>query len=122
MARAEPFKIALDLRVHPGAVNDRVPAAIGLHFIDRERVADDVLGEPLHVLAVTGRHALAAVDVDPGVHPSAQHPGAFRRQESPFHQKRDNRAQKSSSNGARLASGITWKNPLSRKSPSAASA
>ena len=122
VARAEPFKIALDLRVHPGAVNDRVPAAIGLHFIDRERVADDVLGEPLHVLAVTGRHALAAVDVDPGVHPSAQHPGAFRRQESPFHQKRDNRAQKSSSNGARLASGITWKNPLSRKSPSAASA
>jgi len=89
VARAEHFKIALDLRVHPRAVNDRVPGAVGLHFIDRERVADDVLGEPLHVLAVTGRHALAAVDVEPGVRPSAQHPGAFRRQEFLFHQKRD---------------------------------
>ena len=34
VARAEHFKIALDLRVHPGAVNDRVPGAVGLHFID----------------------------------------------------------------------------------------
>lgn len=67
MARAEPFKIALDLRVHPGAVDDRVPGAAGLHFVDREGVADDVLGEPPYVLAVAGRHALAAVDVEPRV-------------------------------------------------------
>ena len=67
MARAEPFKIALDLRVHPGAVNDRVPAAIGLNFAEREGVADDVLGQSLHVPAVAGRHALAAVDVEPRV-------------------------------------------------------
>jgi hypothetical protein len=53
VARAEHFKIALDLRVHPGAVNDRVSGAVGLHFIDRERVADDV-GELLHVLLLRG--------------------------------------------------------------------
>ena len=55
VARAEHFKIAMDLRVHPRAVNDRVAGAVGLHFIDRERVADDVLGEALHVLVVAGR-------------------------------------------------------------------
>gem|GEM_PF-2329491 len=89
VARAEHFKIALDLRVHPRAVNDRVAGSVGLHFLHRERVADDVLGEPLHVLAVVGRHALAAVDVEPGVPPTAQHPGAFGRQEPLLDQKRD---------------------------------
>jgi len=52
VARVEHLKIALDLRVHPRAVNDRVAGAAGLHFLDREWVADDVLREPLHVLAV----------------------------------------------------------------------
>ena len=28
--------------------------AVGLYFIDRERIADDVLGEAFHVLAVAG--------------------------------------------------------------------
>jgi len=41
---AKHLKIALDLGVHPRAVNDRVPGAVGLHFIDRERITDDVLG------------------------------------------------------------------------------
>ena len=35
------------------------------------------------------RDALAAVDVEPGMRPAAQHPGAFRRQEPIPHQKRD---------------------------------
>jgi len=101
VAGAEHFKVALDFRVHPGAVNDRVAGAVGLHFIDGEWVADDVLGQPLHacpagarearrrILAVAWRDALAAVDVEPGVRPSAQHPGALRRQESLLDQKCD---------------------------------
>ena len=47
------------------------------------------MGQPLHVLAAAWRNATAAVDVEPGVRPSAQHPGAFGRQESLFHQKCD---------------------------------
>jgi len=38
------LKIAQDLGVRPRAVNDRVPEAGGLHFIDRKRITDDVLG------------------------------------------------------------------------------
>jgi len=37
-------KITLDLGIHPRAVNDRVPEAVGRHFVDRERITDDVLG------------------------------------------------------------------------------
>ena len=44
VARAKHFKTALDLGVHPRAVNDRVLGAVGLHYIDGERIADDVLG------------------------------------------------------------------------------
>ena len=38
VGRAEHFKIALDLRVHPRAGNDRVAGSVGLHFLDREWV------------------------------------------------------------------------------------
>jgi hypothetical protein len=44
VAGAKDFEIALDLEVHPRAVNDRVPESVGLHFIDCERITDDVLG------------------------------------------------------------------------------
>ena len=89
VARAEHFKIVLDLRVHPRAVNNRVPGAVGLHFIHRERVADDVLGQPLHVLAVAGRHPLATVDVEPRMLPTTQHVRPFGRQEPLLDQERD---------------------------------
>ena len=44
VAGAKHFKIALDLGVHPRAVTDRVSGAVGLHFIGRERITDDVFG------------------------------------------------------------------------------
>jgi len=36
VAGVKHFKIALDLGVHPRAVNDRAPGGVGLHFLDRE--------------------------------------------------------------------------------------
>ena len=38
------FQIALDLGVHPRAVNDRVSGAVRLHFVDRKQNTDDVFG------------------------------------------------------------------------------
>ena len=60
VAGAKLFKIALDLGVYPRAVNDLVPGAVGRHFIDRERITADVLSQPLHALAVSGRDAIPA--------------------------------------------------------------
>ena len=44
VAGAKHFKIALDLGVQPRAVNDRVSGTVRLHFVDRKRITDDVLG------------------------------------------------------------------------------
>ena len=45
------------------------------HLFDRKGVADDVLGEPFHVLALAGEHPASAVDIEARVNPSSQHPG-----------------------------------------------
>ena len=89
VAGAKHFKIALDLWVEPRPVNERVPGAVGLHFIDRKRVKDDVLGQPLHVLRIVGRESLPGVNVEPGMRPAVQDRNGFRQQEPIPRQKRD---------------------------------
>ena len=92
-AGRENLEVALYLRVEPGAVDDRavwVGAAwlCNLHLIDGEGVTDDVLGDPLKLLAFVGEYPPAAVHVEPGMHPAAQHVRPCRRQEALVHEKR----------------------------------
>jgi len=66
VARAEDLEVALDLRVEAGAVDD---GAVGvglvrgadLHLLHGERVADDVLGQALQILALVGQHPAAPI-------------------------------------------------------------
>jgi hypothetical protein len=88
------LEVALDLRVHAGAVDDRTlgiaPVRLGdLHLFDGNRVADDVLGEPFQVLTLVGKHAATVVHVEPRMPPCPQHLGTLGRQQSLLHQERD---------------------------------
>ncbi len=51
--------------------------AVELHFLDGERIADDVLDQRLQVFALIGQNAATAVQVEAGMFPAAQHPGVF---------------------------------------------
>jgi hypothetical protein len=44
-----------------------------------KRVADDVLAEPFHVLALAGEHPASAVHVEARVNPASHHPGPLGR-------------------------------------------
>ena len=50
IARAEHLKVALDLRIHSRAIENRVAQAIHLHLRNRKRIANNVLREALDVL------------------------------------------------------------------------
>ena len=78
--------IALYLRVLAGSADNGPAAFFDLHLFHGEGVADDVLGEPFEVFALMGLDAVAAVYVEAGVDPAAQHPGAFGWEESLFDQ------------------------------------
>ena len=60
-----------------------------MHLFDGKGVADDVLREPLKIIALMGLNALAAMDAEIGVLPSKQHPRAFGRQQSLIDEKGD---------------------------------
>ncbi len=59
LARAEHLKIALDLRIHSRAIENRVAQAIHLHLRNRKRIANNVLREALDVLTLIRRDATA---------------------------------------------------------------
>ncbi len=86
VARGEHFKVTLNLGVLAGAVDNGAATFFDLHLFHGEGVADDVLGEPFEVFALVGLDAVAAMHVEAGVDPAAQHPGAFGREESLFEQ------------------------------------
>ena len=65
LAGGEDLKVALDLRIPAGAVDDGAAVGIGMHLFDGEGVADNVLRKPLKIFALT------AVDVEAGVFPVA---------------------------------------------------
>ncbi len=90
----EELKIPVDLRIHPGAVDDRAFAVDGvgrleLHLFRRERVADDIPCDALQVLAFVGLNAAAAVYVEAGMLPLLEHAGAFGGQEALFAEEGD---------------------------------
>jgi len=75
ITRGEDLKVALNLRVETGAVDDRAvgvaPVWIAdLNLIDREGVADDVLGQALQILALLGQHPAAAMHIESGMDPA----------------------------------------------------
>jgi hypothetical protein len=89
VARGEDLKVALDLRIHAGAINDGSGFRVGVHLFDGEGIADDVLREPLKILFLMGLDTLASVNVEAGVLPAQKHPGAFGRQQAFFEEERD---------------------------------
>jgi hypothetical protein len=87
VAGSEDLKVAVDLGVHPGSVDDgAVPVnrvgGLELHLLGGERVADDVAGDALQVLAFIGLDAAAAVDVETGMFPALEHAGPLGRKEA----------------------------------------
>ena len=71
VAGGEDLKVALNLGVMAGAVDDGAAAFLDLHLFDGERIADDVLGEAFEVFALVGLDAVAAMHVESGMHPAA---------------------------------------------------
>ena len=60
-SRANITQVALDLRVHSRATENRIPRAIHLHLRHAERIANNVLRESLHILALMRRDASALI-------------------------------------------------------------
>ncbi len=82
VAGREHLEVALNLRVHAGAVDDgtlgrRPVGRVHLHLLDREGIPDDVLREPLQILTLVGQHAAAAMDVEARMHPTSEHVRPF---------------------------------------------
>jgi hypothetical protein len=72
IAGGKDLKVALNLGVHAGAVDDgAVPVhRIGrfeLHFLEGEWIPNDVAGNAFEVLPLVGLDAAAAVDVEAGM-------------------------------------------------------
>ena len=87
VAGGEDLKVAMDLGVHAGAVDDGAVLVHGVgrlefHFLGRERVADDIPCDTLQILAFVGHDAAAAVNVEAGVFPLLEHASALGRQEA----------------------------------------
>ena len=57
--------------------------------LDGKGAPDDVLGQALQILAFVGEYPPAAMHVESGMHPAAQHVGPRHRQQTLVHQKRD---------------------------------
>jgi hypothetical protein len=94
VAGGEDLEVAPDFGVEAGTVDNRsvrVAPVRGadLHLLDGEWIADDVLGQALQVLALAGQHAAAAVDVEAGMDPAAEHVRPCHRQQPLVRQKRD---------------------------------
>ncbi len=89
VAGGEDLEVALSLRVHGRAAHARPAGRVDLHRFDGEEVPDDVLGQALQVFALVGQHASAAMYVEAGMHPAAQHLSAGRRQKVLVHEECD---------------------------------
>ena len=89
IARAEHLKVALDLRVHSRAIENRIVRTIHLHLRNRKRIANNVLREALDILTLIRRDATALVYVESRMHPTAQHARSIRWQQSNFDQELD---------------------------------
>ncbi len=94
VARGEDLKVAVDLGVHPGAIDDGAVLVHGvggleLHFLKGERVANNVTGDALQVLAFVGLDAATAVNVETGMFPAPEHAGAVRLQQALFTEEGD---------------------------------
>ena len=50
VAGLKDLEITPDLGIESRAVDDRVPGVVGVHFIQRKGVTDDVLGEAFEIL------------------------------------------------------------------------
>ncbi len=59
IARAEHLKVALDLRIHSRAIENRVAQAIHLHLRNRKWIANNVLRKSLNILTLMRRVANA---------------------------------------------------------------
>ena len=68
------LEVAVDLGIKPGAVDDEVAGRFQGHLFDRERVAQDVLGEVFEVGLGLGRHGVSGVEVEPTVFPGVDEP------------------------------------------------
>ena len=122
VARGEDLEVAPDLLVHAAAVEDRSGcrsrARLGRpHLFDRKGVADDVLGEPFHVLALAGEHPTSAVDVEARVNPASQHPGPLGRQQPLVDQKRDHPCSEEFLQGLETGLGHDVEDPRTCKQP-----
>ena len=82
-------KVALDLRVHSRAIENRVAQAIHLHLRHGKWIANNVLRKSLNILTLMRRDATALVYVESRMHPTAQNARSIQRQQSNFDQERD---------------------------------
>ncbi len=85
----EDLEVSVDFGIETGAVDDQVAGRLQRHLFDRERVAEDVLGEVLEVGLVFRRDALAGVEVEPAVFPGVKDLHPFHRQQLFFDQQVD---------------------------------
>ena len=81
--------VALDLRVHSRAIENRVAQAIHLHLRHGKWIANNVLRKSLNILTLMRRDATALVYVESRMHPTAQNARSIQRQQSNFDQERD---------------------------------
>ena len=68
----EELEIAIDFGVKPGAVGDGVVGGFESHLLDREWVAQDVLGEVLEIGLVFGGDGLSGMEVEAAVFPGIE--------------------------------------------------
>ena len=94
IAGGEDLKVAVNLGVHAGAVDDgAVPVhRIGrfeLHFLEGEWIPNDIASNALQVFAFVGLDTSAAVYVEAGMLPALEHPGTLGREKALLAQKGD---------------------------------
>ena len=81
--------VALDLRIHSRAIENRIARTIRLHLRNRKWIANNVLRESLHILTLVRRDAPTLMHLKSRMHPTAQHARSIRRQQSSFEQDRN---------------------------------
>ena len=115
VAGLKDLEIAPDLGIEARAVDDRFPRGIGMHFIQREGVTDDVLGEAFEILTTGGGDPSAAMDVESRVSPAEQHPGSLGQQEFLFDQKANDPCPEEFFQRCKAELGHDMKHPRARK-------
>jgi len=88
----EDFEVAVDLGIEARAIDDDVGGPFQRHLLNREGIAQDVLGQGFEVGLGLGRHLLAGVDVEAAVFPGVEDLDPFGRKESLLDQEVDDLA------------------------------